>query len=111
MVTIILSIAIMLAVAAALSIKVLLGREREVKRFGCGSFSPAGPAGLSGRAGFSGRAGLSGPGRGVHDLRRAGPGAASTTCGMCGAEEGEACRNEEDSLAAPSGDRDDFSRN
>jgi hypothetical protein len=105
MVTIILSIAIMLAVAAALSIKVLLGREREVKRFGCGSFSPAGPAG------FSGRAGLSGPGRGVHDLRRAGPGAASTTCGMCGAEEGEACRNEEDSLAAPSGDRDDFSRN
>jgi hypothetical protein len=90
MVTIILSIAIMLAVVAALSIKVLLGREREVKRFGCGSFSPAGPAGLSGRAG---------------------PGAASTTCGVCGAEEGEACRNEEDSLAAPSGDRDDFSRN
>ena len=33
--TIILSIAIMIAVAAALSIKVLLGREREVKRFGC----------------------------------------------------------------------------
>ncbi len=88
MVTIILSIAIMLAVAAALSIKVLLGREREVKRFGCGSFSSAGPAGLSGRAG---------------------PGAAS--CGVCGAAEGEACRNEEDSLAAPSGDRDDFSRN
>ena len=53
MVTIILSIAIMFAVAAALSIKVLLGREREVKRFGCGSFSPAGPAGLSGRAGLS----------------------------------------------------------
>ncbi len=90
MVTIILSIAIMIAVAAALSIKVLLGREREVKRFGCGSFSSAGPAGLSGRAGS---------------------GAASTTCGVCGAEEGEACRNEEDSLAAPSGDRDDFSRN
>ena len=88
MVTIILSIAIMIAVAAALSIKVLLGREREVKRFGCGSFSPAGPAGLSGRAG---------------------PGAAS--CGVCGAAEGEACRNEEDSLAAPSGDHDDFSRN
>jgi hypothetical protein len=88
--TIILSIAIMLAVVAALSIKVLLGREREVKRFGCGSFNPAGPAGLSGRAGL---------------------GAASTTCGVCGAEEGEACRNEEDSLAAPSGDRDDFSRN
>jgi hypothetical protein len=96
MVTIILSIAIMIAVVAALSIKVLLGREREVKRFGCGSFSPAGPAGFSGRAGLSGRAG---------------PGAASTTCGVCGAEEGEACRNEEDSLAAPSGDRDDFSRN
>ena len=96
MVTIILSIAIMFAVAAALSIKVLLGREREVKRFGCGSFSPAGPAGLSGGAGLGGRAG---------------PGAASTTCGVCGAEEGEACRNEEDSLAAPSGDRDDFSRN
>lgn len=94
--TIILSIAIMLAVVAALSIKVLLGREREVKRFGCGSFNPAGPAGLSDRAGLSGRAGL---------------GAASTTCGVCGAEEGEACRNEEDSLAAPSGDRDDFSRN
>ena len=102
MVTIILSIAIMFAVAAALSIKVLLGREREVKRFGCGSFSPAGPAGLSGRAGLSGGVGLGG---------RAGPGAASTTCGVCGAEEGEACRNEEDSLAAPSGDRDDFSRN
>ena len=82
--TIILSIAIMIAVVAALSIKVLLGREREVKRFGCGSFSPAGPAG---------------------------PGAASTSCGVCGAEEGEACRNEEDSLAAPSADRDDFSRN
>lgn len=82
--TIILSIAIMIAVVAALSIKVLLGREREVKRFGCGSFSPAGPAG---------------------------PGAASTACGVCGAEEGEACRNEEDSLAAPSADRDDFSRN
>ena len=94
--TIILSIAIMLAVVAALSIKVLLGREREVKRFGCGSFNPAGPAGLSGPAGPSGRAGL---------------GAASTTCGVCGAEEGEACRNEEDSLAAPSADRDDFSRN
>ena len=94
--TIILSIAIMLAVVAALSIKVLLGREREVKRFGCGSFNPAGPAGLSGPAGPSGRADL---------------GAASTTCGVCGAEEGEACRNEEDSLAAPSGDRDDFSRN
>ena len=46
-VTIILSIAIMIAVVAALSIKVLLGREREVKRFGCGSFNPAGPAGLS----------------------------------------------------------------
>ena len=60
--TIILSIAIMIAVVAALSIKVLLGREREVKRFGCGSFSPAGPAG---------------------------PGAASTSCGVCGAEEGE----------------------
>jgi len=82
--TIILSIAIMIAVVAALSIKVLLGREREVKRFGCGSFNPAGPAV---------------------------PGAASTTCGVCGAEEGEACRNEEDSLAAPSGDREDFSRN
>ena len=82
--TIILSIAIMIAVVAALSIKVLLGREREVKRFGCGSFSPAGPAG---------------------------PGAASSTCGVCGAEEGETCRNEEDSLAAPSADRDDFSRN
>jgi hypothetical protein len=90
MVTIILSIAIMFAVVAALSIKVLLGRESEVKRFGCGSFSPAGPADLSGRAG---------------------PAAASTSCGVCGAEEGEACRNEEDSLAAPSGDRDDFSRN
>ena len=85
--TIILSIAIMIAVVAALSIKVLLGREREVKRFGCGSFNPAG---------------LSGP---------AGTGAMSTTCGVCGAEEGEACRNEEDSLAAPSGDREDFSRN
>ena len=84
MVTIVLSIAIMIAVVAALSIKVLLGREREVKRFGCGSFNPVGPAG---------------------------PGAASTTCGVCGAEEGEACRNEEDSLAAPSGDREDFSRN
>ena len=96
MVTIILSIAIMLAVAAALSIKVLLGRESEVKRFGCGSLSSAGPAGLSGRAGLSGPVGT---------------GAASTTCGVCGAEEGEACRNEEDSLAAPSGDRDDFSRN
>ena len=82
--TIILSIAIMIAVVVALSIKVLLGREREVKRFGCGSFSPAGPAG---------------------------PGAASTSCGVCGAEEGEACRNEEDSLAAPFTDRDDFSRN
>lgn len=88
--TIILSIAIMLAVVAALSIKVLLGREREVKRFGCGSFNPAGPAGLSGPAN---------------------PGATSTSCGVCGAEEGEACRNEEDSLAAPSGERDDFSRN
>ena len=82
--TIILSIAIMIAVAAALSIKVLLGREREVKRFGCGSFNPAGPAD---------------------------PSTAPTSCGVCGAEEGEACRNEEDSLAAPSGDRDDFSRN
>ena len=87
--TIILSIAIMIAVVAALSIKVLLGREREVKRFGCGSFSPAGP----GPASLSGR------------------GEASTTCGVCGAEEGETCRNEEDSRAAPSADRDDFSRN
>ena len=91
--TIILSIAIMFAVVAALSIKVLLGRESEVKRFGCGSFNPAGP---------SGPAGLSG---------RAGPGATSTACGVCGAEEGEACRNEEDSLASPSGEHDDFSRN
>ncbi|MCY4377577.1 MAG: hypothetical protein OXC31_27780 [Spirochaetaceae bacterium] len=82
--TIILSIAIMFAVVAALSIKVLLGREREVKRFGCGSFNPAGPAA---------------------------PGAAATACGVCGAEEGEACRNDEDSLASPSGERDDFSRN
>ena len=82
--TIILSIAIMIAVVAALSIKVLLGREREVKRFGCGSFNPAGPAN---------------------------PAATSTTCGVCGAEEGETCRNEEDSLAASSGDRNDFSRN
>ena len=97
--TIILSIAIMIAVAAALSIKVLLGREREVKRFGCGSFNPAGPAGSSGAAGLSGPAGLSGTGT------------ASGSCGVCGAEEGEACRNEEDSLAAPSGERDDFSRN
>lgn len=88
--TIILSIAIMIAVVAALSIKVLLGREREVKRFGCGSFNPAGPAGLNGHVGA---------------------GTASTSCGVCGAEEGEACRNEEDSLAAPSADRDDFSRN
>lgn len=93
--TIILSIVIMIAVVAALSIKVLLGREREVKRFGCGSFSPAGSAGLSGRADLRGRAG----------------GARATTCGVCGAEEDEACRNGEDSLAAPFGDRDEFSRN
>ena len=82
--TIILSIAIMVAVAAALSIKVLLGREREVKRFGCGSFVPA-------------------------DLT--GAGASSSTCGVCGAEEGEACQNEEDSLAPSSDERTDFSRN
>ena len=56
MATIILSVAIMIAAAAALSLKVLLGHQREVKRFGCGNFAsmacrvarrracPAGPA-------------------------------------------------------------------
>ena len=84
MVTIILSIAIMMAAVAALSIKVLLGREREVKRFGCGSFTPVGSSSLS---------------------------VSSTACGVCGAEEGEECRSEEDSKATPSLDHDEFSGN
>ena len=83
--TIFLSIAIMVAAAAALSLKVLVGREREVKRFGCGSFTPIDPAGI----------------------RRAGRGA-TTTCGVCGAQEGEACKNDEAPIAADSAD---FSRN
>ena len=43
--TIFLSIAIMIGVAAALSFKVLVGREREVKRFGCGSITSIDPGG------------------------------------------------------------------
>lgn len=85
MVTIILSIAIMIAVAAALSLKVLLGHQREVKRFGCGSFVP------------------------IDHGRAAG---ASTTCGVCGAQDGEACQvDDEAALAADRTDRPDFSRN
>ena len=84
MVTIILSIAIMIAVAAALSLKVLLGHQREVKRFGCGSFVP------------------------IDHGRAAG---ASTTCGVCGAQDGEACQGDEAAPAADRTDRPDFSRN
>ncbi len=84
MATIILSMAIMIAAAAALSLKVLLGHQREVKRFGCGNFVPI-------------------------DHRRAA--GAPTTCGACGAQDGEACRNDEAAAAAEPTDRPDFSRN
>lgn len=92
MATIILSVAIMIAAAAALSLKVLLGRQREVKRFGCGSFTPL-------------------------DQRHSAAEGASAACGVCGAQEGEACQGDE-AIAAGDGiaaaeppDRPDFSRN
>lgn len=88
MATIILSVAVMIAAAAALSLKVLLGRQREVQRFGCGSFAPL-------------------------DQRRAE--GASAACGVCGAQDGEACQGEGSaaagSVAAEPADRPDFSRN
>lgn len=86
--TIFLSIAIMIGVAAALSLKVLVGREREVKRFGCGSFNAIDP-GSSGRSG-----------------RRS-----TTACGVCGAQEGEVCKDDEASVSADPTDHHDFSRN
>jgi len=88
MMTIILSIAIMVAVAAALSLKVILGREREVRSFGCGNFNPIDPSGTN----QAGRP-------------------ATTACGVCGAQKGEACKNEESSSETASADRPDFSRN
>lgn len=87
MATIILSVAVMIAAAAALSLKVLLGRQREVQRFGCGSFAPL-------------------------DRRRA---EGAYACGVCGAQDGEACQGDgsaaDGSVAAEPADRPDFSRN
>lgn len=78
MATIILSVAIMIAAAAALSLKVLLGHQSEVKRFGCGNFAPIDHDRAAGRARANGRA------------RAAG----ASTCGVCGAPDGEACRDD-----------------
>lgn len=87
MATIILSVAVMIAAAAALSLKVLLGRQREVQRFGCGSFAPL-------------------------DQRRA---EGASACGVCGAQDGEVCQGDgsaaDGSVAAEPADRPDFSRN
>ena len=83
--TIFFSIAIMIGAAAALSFKVLVGREREVKRFGCGSITAIDPGG-SGRE-------------------------STTTCGVCGAQEGEECKDDEISSKAHHPERPDFSRN
>ncbi len=83
--TIFLSIAIMIGVAAALSFKVLVGREREVKRFGCGSITSIDPGG-NGRV-------------------------STKACGVCGAQEDEDCKNDETASKANHPDHPDFSRN
>lgn len=99
MATIILSVAIMIAAAAALSLKVLLGHQREVKRFGCGNFAPIDQARADGHASTAG----------------------ASTCGVCGAPDGEACRDDrvvrndkvvrDDETAAEPPARPFFSRN